>query len=137
MQSSKLDQDRRSPLVCLLAAPATSPAVLYGLYDVLASAGVVYGEMTTGEAGDPLLEVRIVAAGAEPFRCFGGVLVEPHAAIADVPATDVAIVCECLHSDRRACRRPLSVRSLKTDPPVLILIDCPAIGTAGSGPKFV
>jgi transcriptional regulator GlxA family with amidase domain len=94
MQSSKLDQDRRSPLVCLLAAPATSPAVLYGLYDVLASAGVIYGEMTTGEAGDPLLEVRIVAAGAEPFRCFGGVLVEPHAAIADVPATDVAIVCD-------------------------------------------
>ena len=48
MQSSKPDQDRRSPLVCLLAAPATSPSVLYGLYDVLASAGVVYGEMTTG-----------------------------------------------------------------------------------------
>ena len=94
MQSSKPDQDRRSPLVCLLAAPATSPAVLYGLYDVLASAGVVYGEMTTGEAGEPLLEVKIVAAGAEPFRCFGGVLVEPHAAIADVPATDVAIVCD-------------------------------------------
>ena len=94
MQSSKPDQNRRRPLVCLLAAAATSPAVLYGLYDVLASAGVVYGEMTTGEAGEPLLEVKIVAAGAQPFRCFGGVLVEPHAAIADVPATDVAIVCD-------------------------------------------
>src|SRR5262245_56309478 len=81
------------PIVCLLAAPETSPAVLYGLYDFMASAGVVYGDMTTGEPGEPLLEVRIVAVGAEPFRCFGGVLVEPHAAIADVPATDVAIVC--------------------------------------------
>ena len=85
---------RARPIVCLLAAPEASPAALYGLYDVMASAGVVYGEMTTGEAGEPLLEVKIVAASAELFRCFGGVLVEPHAAIADVSATDVAIVCD-------------------------------------------
>jgi hypothetical protein len=38
---------------------------------VLASAGVVYGEMTTGEPGDPLLEVAMYA-GAEPFRCLVG-----------------------------------------------------------------
>ena len=94
MPSPDPNHHRARPIVCLLAAPETSPAVLYGLYDVMASAGVVYGEMTTGEAGEPLLEVKIVAAGAEPFRCFGGVLVEPHAAIADVPSTDVAIVCD-------------------------------------------
>ena len=33
--------------------------------------------MTTGEEGDALLEVSIVAADAAPFRCFGNVLVEP------------------------------------------------------------
>jgi transcriptional regulator GlxA family with amidase domain len=89
-----LHTDASRPLVCLLAAPASSPSVLYGLYDVLASTGVVYAEMTTGEPGEPLLDVRIVAASPAPFRCFGGVLVEPHAALADLAAADVAIVCD-------------------------------------------
>ena len=94
MPSPSSGTERARPIICLLAAPETSPAVLYGLYDVLASTGVVYGEMTTGEPGQPLLDVRIVAASREPFRCFGGVLVEPHASIADVQAPDVAIVCD-------------------------------------------
>ena len=36
----------------------------------------------------------IVAATTEPFRCFGGVMVEPHAGIDAVDETDVAIVCD-------------------------------------------
>ena len=36
------------PLIALLAAPETSSSVLYGLYDVLVSAGAVYLDMTTG-----------------------------------------------------------------------------------------
>jgi len=68
--------------------------VLYGLYDVLYTVGAVFPDMTTGEPGQELLDVRIVAADAEPFRCIGGVLVEPHAAIADVERVDVAIVCD-------------------------------------------
>lgn len=50
--------------------------------------------MTTGEAGDVLLDVSIVAASAEPFRCTGGILVEPHRALADVEAVDVAVICD-------------------------------------------
>jgi transcriptional regulator GlxA family with amidase domain len=68
--------------------------VLYGLYDVLLSVGAVFRDMTTGEPGDALLDVRIVAAGREPFRCFGGVLIEPHAAIDDLAAVDVVVVCD-------------------------------------------
>ena len=68
--------------------------MLYGLYDVLLSVGAVYPDMTTGEPGDALLDVRIVSAGGEPFRCFGEILVEPHAAIDDLAAVDVAIVCD-------------------------------------------
>lgn len=84
----------RKPVIALLAAPETSPSVLYGLYDVLLSVGAVFADMTTGEPGDALLDVRIVAAGIEPFRCFGQVLVEPHAAIGDLTDVDVAIVCD-------------------------------------------
>ena len=65
--------------IALLAAPETSASVLYGLYDVLLSVGAVYPDMTVGTPGDALLDVFIVAATAEPFRCFGNVLVEPAA----------------------------------------------------------
>ena len=68
--------------------------MLYGLYDVLGSVGAVFPDMTMGAPGDALLDVRIVAADREPFRCVGGVLIEPHDAIGDLPRVDVAIVCD-------------------------------------------
>ena len=85
---------RARPRIALLAAPETSPSVLYGLYDVLLSAGAIFPDMTTGEPANALLDVSIVAATPEPFRCFGNVLVEPHAAVRSMDAVDVAIVCD-------------------------------------------
>ena len=82
------------PRVALFAAPETSPAILFGLYDVLGSVGAVYPDMTTGEPGDALIDLRIVAAEREPFRCFGNILVEPHASIEDGETFDVVIVCD-------------------------------------------
>jgi len=85
---------QRKPRVALFAAPETSPAILFGLYDVLGSVGAVYPDMTTGQPGDELLDVSIVAAETEPFRCFGNVLVEPNASIDDGAPYDVVIVCD-------------------------------------------
>ena len=82
------------PLVVLLAAAETSPSVLYGLYDVLYSVGAVFPDMTCGEPGPEAMDVRIVAAGAEPFRCIGAVLVEPHGAIDAIDQADVVVVCD-------------------------------------------
>lgn len=82
------------PRIALLAAPETSPSVLYGLYDVLLSVGAVFPDMTTGKPGDAMLDVKIVAAEMEPFRCFGNVLVEPHAAISSIDHVEVVIVCD-------------------------------------------
>jgi transcriptional regulator GlxA family with amidase domain len=82
------------PLVALLAAAETSPSVLYGLYDVLYSVGSVYPDMTIGEPGPDALDVRIVAAEGEPFRCFGNIMVEPHASIGAIDAVEVVIVCD-------------------------------------------
>jgi transcriptional regulator GlxA family with amidase domain len=50
--------------------------------------------VTSATSGDRLLDIRIVAATAEPFRCYGGVLIEPHEAIADVTGADVVVVCD-------------------------------------------
>jgi transcriptional regulator GlxA family with amidase domain len=87
------NEDRR-PLVCLLASAETSPSVLYGLYDVLSTAGAIYGELTKGVTGDEVLDVRIVSATPEPFRCFGGVMVEPHAGIDALDEADFIVVCD-------------------------------------------
>lgn len=85
---------RKKPRVALLAAPKTTPSVLFGLYDVLLSVGAVYPDMTVGEPGDARLDVMIVSASAVPFRCFGNILVEPHAALPQVERVDVAVVCD-------------------------------------------
>ncbi len=84
----------RLPRILLFAAPETSAAVLYGLYDVLGSVGLAWPDMTSATSGDRQLDVWIVAATAEPFRCYGGVRIEPHAAIVDVTDADVVVVCD-------------------------------------------
>ncbi len=83
----------RKPRVALLASPESGPLVLYGLYDVLSSVGVVYLDMVAGEPGEALLDVVIAAASREPFRCFGNVLIEPRC-IDDIETCDVVIVCD-------------------------------------------
>ncbi len=68
--------------------------MLYGLYDVLSTAGAVYSELTSGTPGEKTLDVRIVSATSAPFRCFGGIIVEPHATIDEVDEIEAAIVCD-------------------------------------------
>ncbi len=86
--------ESKLPRVYLLASAETSPSVLYGLFDVLSTVGAIYPEMTTGEAGAQLLDVKIVATASKPFRCYGNVMVEPDVAVDDLAETDVAIVCD-------------------------------------------
>ena len=86
--------EMKLPRICLLASMETSPSVLYGLYDVLSTVGAIYREMTAGKTGNQLLDVQIVAATSDPFRCYGNVLVEPNFAIDELDETDVAIVCD-------------------------------------------
>jgi transcriptional regulator GlxA family with amidase domain len=85
---------RRRPGIALLVAPETSASVLYGLYDVLGTVGPMWPDMTAAESGDALLDVRIVAATADPLRCFGNILVEPHAALDDAGALDAIVICD-------------------------------------------
>ena len=85
---------QRRPRIGLLAAPESSAGVLYGLYDVLISVGPTWPDMTALESSEPLLDVSIVAATAEPFRCFGNIPVEPHIALEDAGEFDAVVVCD-------------------------------------------
>jgi transcriptional regulator GlxA family with amidase domain len=85
---------QRKPTIALLAAPETSASVLYGLYDVLLSAGAVYPDMVSGAPGDELLDIKIVSADGKPFHCIGNIPVEPHAAIGDLTTPDAVVICD-------------------------------------------
>ena len=68
--------------------------MLYGLYDVLSTVGVLYPDMTFGNPGKQLLDVKVGADTAAPFRCYGYVLVEPDFAVDQLTEVDVVIVCD-------------------------------------------
>ena len=84
----------RRPRIALLVAPETSASVLYGLYDVLLSVGPMWPDMTAADPVTRCSRSRSSRRRSEPFRCFGNILVEPHAAIADVDDVDAVIVCD-------------------------------------------
>lgn len=85
----------RRPVVALLAIPATSPSVLFGLMDVLSSVGTAYPDLVGLGSGEPLLDVRIVAARPGSFRSVpANVVIEPDCSIETIGAVDVAIVSD-------------------------------------------
>ncbi|HZM34192.1 MAG TPA: helix-turn-helix domain-containing protein [Burkholderiales bacterium] len=87
----------RPPLpkrVAILALPETAGSALYGMVDVLKSAGNLWQTLArTGQASSPF-DVRIVSPARRPFRCGNEVPVTPGACIADDPPADIVILPE-------------------------------------------
>ncbi|MGJ5620697.1 GlxA family transcriptional regulator [Sulfitobacter sp. MF3-043] len=109
-----MDTDKK-PLIVLLAAPETSASVLYGLYDVLMSAGAVYPDMVVGAPGEELLDVCIASADGKPFHCVGNIPVEPHYAVSKTDSADAVVVCDMYTSiyDVPKARYPREVDWIK------------------------
>jgi transcriptional regulator GlxA family with amidase domain len=80
--------------ISILAAPESSGGVLYGLKDVLSGAGNAWSELMGGKPGDPLLDVRIVAATKEPFTCFYDIPINPQVGADEEFHTDVVLVSD-------------------------------------------
>ena len=80
--------------VNILALPESSASVLYGLYDVLSSAGRIWSHITGEAESAPPLEVRIVSPDKAPFRCWGGAPVAPHASLAETASSDIVVVSD-------------------------------------------
>lgn len=78
----------------LLALPESTPAALYGLFEVFSSVGVVWTELTGEPPAGPRLATRILGLGAEPFTCAAGVPIAPHCAIDAVDQTDLIVVTD-------------------------------------------
>lgn len=86
------DRSETEIVVCLLALPETSPFALYGLAEVLSSAGTAWEELTGRPTGSPRFRVRVVGDRAGAMRISGGAPALPEAAFADDPSCAIAIV---------------------------------------------
>lgn len=80
--------------VSLVALPETTPATLYGLYEVLSSVGVNWTEMTGQGEGQPLLDVQIVSENSDTFASALGTPITPHTSLRHVNRTDILITTD-------------------------------------------
>lgn len=84
--------------VHVLALPATTASVLYGLYDVLSLAGVAWSQLTGRPHSEVTFDVGIVSETGAPFTCFGGVPVTPRSGFDTAGQADVVIVTDLMMS---------------------------------------
>jgi transcriptional regulator GlxA family with amidase domain len=78
--------------VALLAVHESTASTLYGMYDVLASAGRDWDFLVAGRPGASLIHPRIVSADGRRFRAVSGLWVEPDCALGDCAPVDVVAV---------------------------------------------
>ncbi|MCB1495784.1 MAG: helix-turn-helix domain-containing protein [Bauldia sp.] len=87
--------DNNRPVsISLLALPETTPAALYGLYEVLQSVGVAWGEITGETADCGRFDTRIVSVDGKPFTTTMGIPIAPHASIESTPRTDILVATD-------------------------------------------
>ena len=84
---------RKRPLETLvLALPETAGSALYGLVDVLMSAGSIWQTLMRSDAGTLPFHVRIASTSTRSLRCGNGIPVSPGVAIRDNPSADIIII---------------------------------------------
>ncbi|PWE33386.1 transcriptional regulator [Maritimibacter sp. 55A14] len=84
------------PKIALLALPESTPAAIYGLYEVFLSAGRTW-EQLTGEPSDVrLMTPRIVTADGRPVDTAYGLNIAPHEAMGEA---DIVIVTDLVLND--------------------------------------
>lgn len=79
-------------VVAVLALPESTASTLYGVHEVLASAGRDWDLLVRGEAGEPKIRPFIVSAEGTPLRVPSGLRIEPEYSLADCPAPDVVVI---------------------------------------------
>ena len=85
------DSDNR-PIVALLAVPESTASPLYGMYDLLQSAGRDWNLLIDGRPGESLIHPVIVSANGNRFLTPNGLSVAPECTLAECPAPDVVAI---------------------------------------------
>jgi transcriptional regulator GlxA family with amidase domain len=79
-------------VVAILGVPESTASTLYGMFDVLESAGRDWPMLVDGSPGASALRTLIVSAEGAGRRVGNGLWVEPHASIADCAPPDVIAI---------------------------------------------
>ena len=80
--------------VAILAFPEVTASVLYGLYDILLSAGRDWGMIVDGRPGASSMQPVVVSRFREPFEISNGVQVRPEQTLDECTAPDIIFVPE-------------------------------------------
>ncbi len=80
--------------VAILAFPETTASVVFGMYDLFASAGRDWGFVVSGEPGPELRRPAVVAARSGAFEAANRVTIAPHAALESAAGADIVCVPE-------------------------------------------
>lgn len=78
--------------VALLAVPESTASTLYGMYDLLMSAGRDWDFLVRGVAGEPKIRPIIVSADGNRIRAATGLWMEPECTLAQSPPADVIAI---------------------------------------------
>jgi len=79
-------------VVAVLAVPESTAGTLYGMYEVLESAGRDWSAVTEGVLGESRIRPIIVSADGRPFRTTNGLAVEPSCTLDECEAPDVVAI---------------------------------------------
>ena len=78
--------------VAILAVPESSASTVYGMHDLLASAGGDWDLVINGIAGRALIEPVILTADGASLRVVNGLRIEPHGSLVDYPTPQVVVI---------------------------------------------
>jgi transcriptional regulator GlxA family with amidase domain len=90
--------------VSLVVFPECDPSIIYGVFDTLWCAGMLWDSVNGASGGEQLFEPCLVAAEPGPLRLCTGVSIIPQATVADVARTDVVFVPNVMISSAEALR---------------------------------
>jgi transcriptional regulator GlxA family with amidase domain len=103
------------PVVALLAVAESTASTLYGMHEILESAGRDWPLLAEGRPGLSALKPIIVSASGDSFRAPNGLLVEPQASLPDCPRPDIIAIPDLsvLPGDDIAGRYETEIRWLR------------------------
>ena len=87
-------QSESSKEALIVAVPETVGSTLYGMFDILSAAGVLWQQLVGQEPSPQRIIPRIVSTSGEDFRCGNGVPVSPDCVIADDLHAEIVILPE-------------------------------------------
>ncbi len=110
-----MSDSNNGPIVAILAVPESTASPLYGMYDVLGSAGRDWNLLIEDKPGESQIRPLIVSAGGNRFLTPNGLSVEPNCALADCPPPAVAVIPDLMikPEENLRGRYPAELRWLK------------------------